>query len=242
MSCGRDIKERVTGGNIMSLTELQNMKPKMNHLLGLKKIDIEDIRENSHNIFEQRDIEELKENIKKDGLLKPLEVYREGDHYILIGGHRRYNALLELYMDDAIDPEISCMIFPKPLNEQDELLQIITSNAQRNMSKNEMVEVTKLLLQIVENDPERKPKGMETRVWIGGYLGVCGKTAQGYINDARGKKTVQKKEKDKTYAYVENLLRNKYSTKAKVTKNKLTLTFNDVDDLNRILEIMDCLE
>ena len=48
------------------------MQPKMNHLLGLRKIDIEDIKENDHNIFEQRDIDELKENIKKDGLLKPL--------------------------------------------------------------------------------------------------------------------------------------------------------------------------
>ena len=226
----------------MSLTELQNMKPKMNHLLGLKKIDIEDIRENSHNIFEQRDIEELKENIKKDGLLKPLEVYSEGDYYILIGGHRRYNALLELYMDDAIDAEISCMVYPKPDSTNDEMLQIITSNAQRHMSKNEMIEVTKLLLQIVEKEPERKPKGMETRVWIGGYLVVCGKTAQEYINAARGKKVSPKKDKDKTYEYVETLLRNKYSTKAIVTKNKLTLTFNDVDDLNRILEIMDCLE
>lgn len=49
----------------MSLTQLQDMKPKMNHLQGLRKIDIDDIRENSHNIFAQRDIEELKENIKK---------------------------------------------------------------------------------------------------------------------------------------------------------------------------------
>ena len=29
----------------MSLTDLQNMQPKMNHLLGLRKIDIEDIKE-----------------------------------------------------------------------------------------------------------------------------------------------------------------------------------------------------
>ena len=53
-----------------------------------------------------KDIDELKENIKKDGLIKPLEVYQDDDHYILIGGHRRYNALLQLYMDDLIEPEI----------------------------------------------------------------------------------------------------------------------------------------
>ena len=91
----------------MSLTDLQDMKPKMNHLQSLRKVDIEDIRENIHNIFAQRDIEELKENIKKDGLLKPLEVYQDGDQYILIGGHRRYNALLELYMEDAVNQRLT---------------------------------------------------------------------------------------------------------------------------------------
>lgn len=226
----------------MSLTDLQNMKPKMNRLIGIKKIDIEDIKENEHNIYEQRDIEELKENIRKDGLLKPLEVYEEENCYILIGGHRRYNALLELYMDDEIDSTVSCMVYPKPGNENTELLQIITSNAQRNMSKAEMVEVTRILLKILENEPMRKPKGMETRVWIGGYLGVCGKTAQEYINVVKGKKKIHKKEKDHKLEYVESLLRSRYSTKAKVDKNKLTLYYSDLDDLNRILEIMNCLE
>ena len=56
----------------MSLTDLQDMKPKMNHLQSLKKVDIEDIRENVHNIFAQRDIEELKENIKKRWFIKTI--------------------------------------------------------------------------------------------------------------------------------------------------------------------------
>lgn len=226
----------------MSLTDLQNMQPKMNHLLGLRKIDIEDIKENDHNIFEQRDIDELKENIKKDGLLKPLEVYQDDDHYILIGGHRRYNALLQLYMDDLIEPEINCIVYPKPDCENNELIQIIASNAQRNMSKAELVEITRILLKILESEPDRKPKGMETRVWIGGYLGVCDKTAQEYINLARGKKQTSKKERDTSFEYVETLLREKYSTKVKVTKNRVTLIYNGVDDLNRILEIMNCIE
>lgn len=56
----------------MSLTDLQDMKPKMNHLQSLRKVDIEDIRENIHNIFAQRDIEELKENIKKRWFIKTI--------------------------------------------------------------------------------------------------------------------------------------------------------------------------
>ena len=219
----------------MSLTDLQDMKPKMNHLQSLRKVDIEDIRENIHNIFAQRDIEELKENIKKDGLLKPLEVYQDGDQYILIGGHRRYNALLELYMEDAVEPEINCIVYPKPNSENDEMLQIITSNAQRNMSKDEMVEVTKILLKVLENEPDRKPYLMDRRTWIGGYLGVCGKTAQEYINIANGKETKKKaKVIDHTFDYAEELLRNKFRTKAKISKNKLTLSFRGNDTVRGI--------
>ena len=73
-------------------------------------------------------------------------------------------------------------------------------------------------------------------------VGVCGKTAQEYINLARGKKQMSKKERDISFEYVETLLREKYSTKVKVTKNRVTLIYNGVDDLNRILEIMNCIE
>lgn len=145
-------------------------------------------------------------------------------------------------MDDLIEPEINCIVYPKPDCENNELIQIIASNAQRNMSKAELVEITRILLKILESEPDRKPKGMETRVWIGGYLGVCGKTAQEYINLARGKKKDSKKERDTSFEYVETLLREKYSTKVKVTKNRVTLIYNGVDDLNRILEIMNCIE
>ena len=67
---------------------------------------------------------------------------------------------------------------------------------------------------------------------------VCGLT----INLARGKKKDSKKERDASFEYVETLLREKYSTKVKVTKNRVTLIYNGVDDLNRILEIMNCIE
>ena len=97
----------------MSLTDLQNLKAKRNRIIGMKKIDLLDIRPNTLNSFPQDDIEELKENIFAEGLQKPLEVYQDGDHFVLLGGHRRYNALVELLMDDKIDPDVNCIISAK---------------------------------------------------------------------------------------------------------------------------------
>ena len=45
----------------MSLTDLQNLKAKRNRIIGMKKIDLMDIRPNTLNSFPQDDIEELKE-------------------------------------------------------------------------------------------------------------------------------------------------------------------------------------
>ena len=56
-----------------------------------------------------------------------------------------------------------------------------------------------------------------------------------------------KKEKttqvDRTdYRYVESLLRTKYQTKIHVSDHSINIHFEDEEDLNRILEIMDALE
>lgn len=46
------------------------------------------------------DIDDLKESIKQAGLLQPITVYKDGDGYICIIGHRRLRAYRELYKDD----------------------------------------------------------------------------------------------------------------------------------------------
>lgn len=44
------------------------------------------------------------------------------------------------------------------------------------------------------------------------------------------------------YKYIEDQLREKYDTKIRVYQNKLTFSFNDKDDLNRIFELLNKLE
>lgn len=64
------------------LSSIVNKDVKMNRKPQLKIIDIEDIKENKLNIFLQKDIEELAENINMNGLLKPLEVYYDENEEI----------------------------------------------------------------------------------------------------------------------------------------------------------------
>lgn len=226
----------------MSLTDLQNIKVKRNRIIGFKKIDIDNIRPNSKNIFPQTDIEKLKKNIESEGLQKPLEVYEKGNgQYVLIGGHRRYNALVELYMDDKIEPEINCNIYAKPVDDADEELLIITSNAQRPMDDKAKVRLTQKLLDILEKNPEKKPPGEETRHWISGYLGCSARTAQKYLNELKGQKQTVKKSNPEL-EYAENLLRERFSTKVKITKKQITVSYTNINDLNRVLNLMGALE
>ena len=59
------------------------------------------------------------------------------------------------------------------------------------------------------------------------------------------KKVVQvrkPKEQNNNYKYVEDLLREKLDTKIKISDKKIEISFNNVNDLNRILEILNVKE
>lgn len=52
----------------------------------------------------------------------------------------------------------------------------------------------------------------------------------------------RQKEENKDYRYVEDLLRDKLDTKVKIKDKKIEISFNNVADLNRVLEIIDVKE
>lgn len=57
-------------------------------------------------------------------------------------------------------------------------------------------------------------------------------------NDIKRVSPVVRKEKDKTYLNIERTLKEKLGTKVKINNKKITISFDSVQDLNRILEIM----
>ena len=237
----------------MSLTDLMH-KPiqKMNKKPQYKLIDIDDIEVNKNNFFDVRDIEQLSLNIKTNGLYKPLEVYKsqENEHYVLIGGERRYRALLLLVEQEIIEPEIPCLIYKEPSNLQNEKLQIITSNAQRILSEDEKQKIVDEIKEIVELDPSIKPKGMAMREYIATFLGCSPRTIQKYMNeknvseeadDNSEKETEDNKQDEKQKQFFKDLnkmLKEESVVPVNVKEKSLTIKFECFDQvIDTLLEL-----
>ena len=70
------------------------------------------------------DLSGLKESIREKGVLEPLVVRREGDHYLIISGERRYRASVELGLE-----RIPCVL--RESDDQDTLEVALIENIQR---------------------------------------------------------------------------------------------------------------
>ena len=53
---------------------------------------------------------------------------------------------------------------------------------------------------------------------------------------------IKKKETNDEYKYVEDMMKEKLGTKVKISSNKINISFNNVNDLNRILELLNISE
>ena len=50
------------------------------------------------------------------------------------------------------------------------------------------------------------------------------------------------KRQDPKLTYAQNIIINKLQTKVEITNKKIAISYSDIDDLNRILELMNCIE
>lgn len=62
------------------------------------------------------------------------------------------------------------------------------------------------------------------------------------IINTKNKPLVKEKKIDKSLENVRQIIENKFGTKVDINAHKIVISYKDVKDLNRILEIMDCLE
>ena len=65
---------------------------------------------------------------------------------------------------------------------------------------------------------------------------------EGMTGDITKKHKIERKKTGNEYKYVEDLLREKLDTKVKIKDKKIVISFTNVADLNRILEILDVKE
>ena len=108
------------------------------------KIKCSDIQVNSENFFEIANIEELADSIDLIGLQQPLVVTKSNNGYLLIAGHRRFEAIKSLGWDT-----VPCIV-SKPINNELEMLALIQTNTQtRELSYVERMEAVKRTEQIL---------------------------------------------------------------------------------------------
>lgn len=109
----------------------------------VQEIPIDKIRPNPENPrkkFDRTAIEELAQTISKHGLLQPILVQKQGDHYVVISGERRLRSLLHLGVAKA-----PCIV--KELDRRKTLEVSLIENIQREqLDAIEEASVYKLLL------------------------------------------------------------------------------------------------
>lgn len=108
------------------------------------QIRCSDIQVNAENFFEVSGIEELADSIDLIGLQQPLVVTKTDNGYLLIAGHRRFEAIKSLGWDT-----VPCIV-SNPINNELEMLALIQTNTQtRELSYIERMEAVKRTEQIL---------------------------------------------------------------------------------------------
>ena len=133
----------------------------------IQKIDYQKLIPNEHNIYhiDEKDIQDLADDIEDNGLLQNLVVKPlEDGNYLLVAGHKRYNAIKELVENRGLDKfsSIYCYILDKNESEEETLLKLHTTNLlSRDITEYEMMEAIKTLKDIYQKLAEqgKKPKG-----------------------------------------------------------------------------------
>src|SRR5690606_29421285 len=87
---GNDLMKRLEDNHLLQGARLEELR--------LKDIVVKD---QVRTKFNDSSLRELAANIKENGLIQPLVVHREGDHYVLICGERRFRAMCSIPMESA---------------------------------------------------------------------------------------------------------------------------------------------
>ena len=123
----------------------------------LKSLD--SVIENDENPYAMTDIEFLEKNIEQQGLEEALTGYLNDDGtVVLYSGHRRLQALKNLYLDEKkykyhgkdITGSVPVLIQPKVKDHNDELMKIIGANNHRDLTKEEKEKIIDLSLEVIQ--------------------------------------------------------------------------------------------
>lgn len=186
------------------------------------------------------------------GVRDPVHLYRKenSDKYVLLGGHKRTRAcLLNLEIHKDAQTVIPAILESMPRDWVEETLMLEELNQNRHYDDEKLLIRAKGLYMVWMEliDRNEKPLG-ERRKWFAKKLGCGIKKAERFINIIEGKveekntklSNKPKYSPDKQYEDVRIHLQYKLKTKVSITNNSLNIKFCNVDDFNRLLELIGC--
>lgn len=220
--------------NIKNLLNEESIK-QASSTSNIQKIDYQKLIPNEHNIYhiDEKDIQDLADDIEDNGLLQNLVVKPlEDGNYLLVAGHKRYNAIKELVENRDLDKfsSIYCYILDKNESEEETLLKLHTTNLlARDITEYEMMEAIKTLKDIYQKLAEqgKKPKG-KVRDLISKQVNLGTTQVQKYmtIADKATEETLQDL-KEQNITIEEAYKQTKNPTTPPETDDVLTSDFDD---------------
>lgn len=190
----------------------------------IQELDINSLVPSQNNFYGIREIEELAESIKENGLMHNLVARKKGNGtYEIISGERRYRALKSLNYE-----KVPCQV--KDINDLDAEIMLIQANVeQRELLPSEKMEGIRRLKAIYEQkktNGEQLPKG-KIRDIIGADMKLSGVQVGRYQKVDKDLIEPLKEKLDK-----EEITLTQAHTLSSLTENEQQVIHDEIKDLN----------
>lgn len=127
-------------------------------------MDLAEIDTNENNVFAEMNEDEintkLASSIEELGLIEPLRVTLKNGRYVLQSGERRYRAMCYLsdndrhYSYNGVDITGKAPVNVSQVDEKNEMLELISANASRDLSKEDKETIVKVTITILKQKIE----------------------------------------------------------------------------------------
>ena len=230
------------------------------------EIDVNDIRPNPYQPrreFDPDALNELADSIRTHGIFTPLLVRRSISGYDLITGERRLRAAKIAGLDkvpaisvDFTDEqmmEISILenVQREDLNPIEEAMAYDSLVRKLGYTQEKLAERVGKSREYCANIMRllKLPKDEDQIYDAANYVmkaKLSVREVENYVRELNGsegkKKTRKDKVKDPLIRDLENRMQDKFGTKVSVGRKAITISYTDTEDLNRILELLGCIE
>ncbi len=228
------------------------------------QININEIRPNPYQPrkeFDEKGLQELADSIKEHGIFTPLLVRKSVMGYDLITGERRLRAAkmagldkvpaIQVDFDDSEMMEIALLenVQRENLNPIEEALGYEALVKKLGYTQEKLAErVGKSreycanMMRLLKLPDSIKDLVVAKKLTMGHVRPLLSLKDEDAMEDAADEILKKEKEKDPYTRDLETRMSDKYGTRVEIGRHDIRISFSDTDDLNRLLEMLGCLD